>query len=89
MMTAANFMMNQERGVVAGWKIREFTLLRDPLKHGYDSGSEDPRKAVAKCDLSAMPIAIRVRDSRQKLWGMSFDELQQQHFEKLKVIVGL
>ncbi|MHB8949839.1 MAG: hypothetical protein ACYC4S_12345 [Rhodoferax sp.] len=89
MMTTANFILNEEKGVVAGWKIREFTLLRDPLKLGFDAGIRDPLAVVADCDRNATPIAIRIRDAGKTLWGKDFDELQLQFFEKSRKSLGL
>lgn len=89
MMTTANFMLNAEDGVIAGWKIRDFTLLRDPLKRDFDAGARDPLAFAADCDKKATPIAIRIRDSGKTLWGKSFDELQLEFFNKLRTTLGL
>lgn len=89
MMTTANFMLNEVNGVIAGWKIRDFTLLRDPLKRDFDGGARDPIAFAADCDRKATPIAIRIRDSGKMLWGKSFDELQLGLFDKSRASLGL
>jgi hypothetical protein len=89
MMTTANLILNAENGIVASWKIREFTLLRDPIKRGFDSGTKDPLAATSDCDRNAIPIANRIRNSSQTLWGKSFDGLQLDLFEKSRKSLGL
>jgi hypothetical protein len=89
MMTTANFLMNAENGVVAGWKIREFTLLREPLKRDFDSGARKPMTAAADCDRKAIPVAIKIRDTGALLWGKSFDALQLEFFNHARKLLGL
>lgn len=89
MVTTANFMLNEQNGTIAAWKIREFTLLRDPLKRDFDAGARDPMTVAADCDKNATPIAIRIRNSDKMLWGKSFDELQLELFNKSRASLGL
>ena len=87
--TTANFMNNEVNGIIAGWKIKEFTLLRDPLKRKFDTGAIDPVAASGSCDLDALPVAVKVRSNEKMLWGQSFDELKQGFFEKLRASLGV
>ena len=89
MMTTTNFLLNEEKGVIASWKIRDFTLLRYPLKRDFDAGARDPIAFAADCDRKATPIAIRVRNSGKTLWGKSFDEVQLELFNKYRANLGL
>lgn len=89
MMTTANFMLNEENGVIASWKIRDFTLLREPLKRDFDGGTRDSIAFTADCDRNATPIAIRIRNSGKMLWGKSFDDLQLELFNKSRATLGL
>lgn len=89
MLTVANFIHSEENGVIAKWKIREFTLLRDPLKQDFDSGKRDALSAAGVCDREAMPIAIQIRDTGETLWGKTFDELQIEFFDRTRKLIGL
>ena len=89
MMTTANFIQNEESGLIAGWKIREFTLLRDPLKKEFDSGRRDPTNAAGVCDGAATQLAIQIRNSGKMLWGKTFDELQLDFFNQSRKALGL
>ena len=89
MLTTANFMQNEENGVIAGWKIREFTLFREPLKKEFDSGRRDPVSAAGVCDRDAIKLAIQIRDSGKTLWNKTFDELQLDLFNQSRKALGL
>ena len=89
MLTTANFIQNEENGIIAGWKIREFTLLRDPLKREFDSGRRDPTNAAGVCDRDAIKLANRIRDTGKTLWNKTFDELQLDFFNQSRKALGL
>lgn len=89
MMTVANFMVNEDKGVIAGSKIREFSSVRDPLKRNFDAGVIDPIAFIAGCDRNAMQVAINIRNSGKMLWGKTFDELQLEFFNKSRAALGL
>ena len=89
MLTTANFIQNEENGVIAGWKIREFTLLRGPLKREFDSGRRDPTGAAGVCDRDALKLANQIRDTGKTLWNKTFDELQLDLFNQSRKVLGL
>ena len=89
LVTTANFIQNEENGVVAKWKIREFTLLRAPLKREFDSGRRDPVNAAGVCDGAAIQLANQIRNSGKTLWNMTFDELQLDFFNQSRKTMGL
>ena len=89
MMTTANFIQIEENGVIAKWKIREFTLLRDPLKREFDSGRRDPTNAAGVCDRDAVKLANQIRDTGKTLWNKTFDELQLDLFTQSRKSLGM
>ena len=89
MLTTANFIQNEENGVIAGWKIREFTLLREPLKREFDSGWRDLTSAAGLCDRDAIKLANQIRDTGKTLWNKTFDELQLDLFNQSRKALGL
>ena len=89
MMTIANFIQNEENGVIAGWKIREYTLLRAPLKREFDSGRRDHVSAAGECDGAAIQLANQIRDTGKTLWNKTFDELQLDLFNQSRKAMGL
>lgn len=89
LITTAIFFLNQENGVIAGWKVRKMKELRVPIKSAFDTGSLDPLQEARACDKHAMPFASAIRAKRQMLWGKSFDEIQDLTFQKIKSSAGL
>lgn len=89
LMTTANFVLNEERGVIAAWKIQTFKDMRAPLKRAFDSGELSYMKEANYCDKNAIPIASAVRETRPILWGESFDALHEKFFQKMKTSLGL
>lgn len=89
LMTTANFMLNEERGVIAGWKLQTFKDMRAPLKRAFDSGELSYMKEANSCDKNAIPIASAVRETRPILWGETFDALHDKFFQKMKTSLGL
>lgn len=88
-LTTANMMSNAENGKIPGWKIKLWTELRPHIKANLDSKKVDPLAEATKCDREAMPIALKVRDQDLRLWGQSFDELQQQLMAKMRATTGI
>lgn len=88
-LSVANMMLNEEGGVISGWKIEEWKSLRPALKRDLDTGALDFLKESAVCDKKALPIASAVRDGRPSLWGKGFDELHDAFYMKLKTAAGL
>lgn len=89
LMTTANFVLNEERGVIAGWKLQTFKDMRAPLKRAFDSGELSYMKEANSCDKNAIPIASAVRETRPILWGETFDALHDKFFQKMKTSLGL
>lgn len=89
MMTVANFMMNEDKGVIAAWKIQEFRLLGASLNRDFHAGTKNFMTVVDYCDHQGMPIAAKIRSSEKVLWGKSFDELQLGFFEKTRKTLGI
>lgn len=89
MMTTANFMLNEEKGVIAAWKIEKFKEIRPSLKRALDTGELNAIQEAGNCDKTAIPLAKEVRDTQPVLWGKSFDELHEGFFLKMKTSMGL
>ena len=88
-MTAANMLSSAEGEKIPGWKIRIWTELRPAIKSELDSKKVDPIAESDRCDREVMPIALKVRDKRLKLWGQDFDVLQQQLMTNLRATTGI
>ena len=87
--TTANMMLNEEQGVIAGWKIERFNSVRAPLKQKLDSGEVKAINLATECDKSAIPVANSVRLKGKKLWGKDFDEIHDAMTTKFKQSIGL
>ncbi len=89
LVSTANMMLNEEGGVIAGWKIEKFNSVRAPLKRQLDSKEVSAIDAATDCDRTAIPIASATRNNSTTLWGKSFDELQDMFSSKFKNSIGL
>ena len=87
--TTANMMLSVEGDSVPAWKVKAFTEMRPAIKRQLDSGKVDAIVAAGQCDIDALSAAARIRLQNQKLWGKTFDELQQNLFEHLRLSLGL
>tara|TARA_B100000780_G_scaffold234730_1_gene175170 strand:- start:250 stop:711 length:462 start_codon:yes stop_codon:yes gene_type:complete len=87
--TTALFMISEVNGVIKGSVIDQFKRIGRISKGSLDSGETEVMKELSECDLRALPIAIDVERTRKKLWGYTFQELQNQALQKLKQTIGL
>jgi hypothetical protein len=88
-MSAANFISSADGGVVSESLIQTWTALRPPLKRRFDNKLSDPIVEATRCDRIAMPIAIKVRDSKKKFRDKDFDELQGIFFQDHRTSLGI
>lgn len=87
-MTTANFMSNMEGDRVPSWKVKIWVDLRPILKSKLENRTLDPLKEADRCDREVMPIALSIRDQKQRV-GQDFDGHQQQLMVKMKASLGL
>jgi len=88
-MTTANFIFSNENGVISGEKIKITREEGLKQKKRFDVDKLFALQEASRCDRDANPIAISIRNSEQKLWGKTFDELQSALYEESMKNMGL
>ena len=88
-MTTANFITSNENGVISGEKIKIIREEGLKQKKRFDVDKPFALQEASRCDRDANPIAINIRNSDQKLWGKTFDELQSAFFEESMKNLGM
>ena len=88
-MTTANFIFSNENGVISGEKIKIIKEEGLKQKKLFDVDKLFALQEASRCDRDANPIAISIRNSEQKLWGKTFDELQSALFEESMKNMGI
>ena len=84
----ANFMSNMEGDRVPAWKVKMWEDLRPALKANFENRKLDPLQEADRCDKDVMPIALRIRDQKQRM-GQDFDSHQQKLMLQMKASLGL
>lgn len=87
--SVALFMLNDDNGNVAASKLSAFSHLHSEMKAKLDNRSLDLLDALNECDIRALPVVVDVEQTREKLWGLSFQELQNQVFQKYLSTLGI
>lgn len=87
--TTALFMISEVNGVIKGSVIDQFKQIGRLSKKRLDNRETQIMDELSVCDSRALPIAIDVERTREKLWGYTFQELQNQFLQKLKQTAGL
>jgi hypothetical protein len=88
-MTAANMMANSESDVIRSTILKKWSYYRDAIKSKIQADSNLLADEVSKCDKFVIPIALKVRESANKIWGKTFDELQHEIFIQHRSSLGL
>lgn len=83
------FMITAVDGVIKGERIEEFRSIQQRYKSNLDAGRLNLNYELRRCDQEALPITNRTEQAGGMLWGLTFQELQEQLFAKARRMMGI
>ena len=87
--TTSLFMISEIDGVVKRSAIAQFKQVGRLSKERLDKRETQVMDELSVCDRRALPLTNTIEQLRKKLWGYTFQELQNQFLQKFKQTAGL